>query len=42
MMSTYDKNQNNYKDLLNSVGITRNELLAATKNWQQPRSTDGN
>lgn len=42
MMSAYDGNHNNYKDLLNAVGITRAELLAATKNWQQPRSTDGN
>ena len=42
MMSAYDNNHNNYKDLFNAIGITRAELLAATKNWQQPRSTDGN
>lgn len=42
LMSAYDNNTNDFKDLMSTIGITRAELASASYNTQWLNSTSGN
>lgn len=42
VLAAYDNNTNNFKDLFDAIGVSRQDVVNATKNLVYRRSTDGN